>query len=50
MSANKKDSPSRRVVGIYDRPASADRSRARVVWIVVAVAIAVTGAWILYLR
>ncbi|HET9024274.1 MAG TPA: hypothetical protein VFN64_06845 [Burkholderiaceae bacterium] len=42
----KSDDKSRKVVGVYDRPAGADRKRGLWLWIAVAVLIAV--AWMVY--
>lgn len=40
------DDKRRKVVGVYDRPAGADRKRSRWVWVVLAVLIAI--AWMAY--
>jgi hypothetical protein len=45
VKTDRQTSPARKV-GIYERPASADRPRR--VWAVWAIAIAVAGAWSLY--
>ena len=39
------DSTQRKVVGVYDRPAGADRRRSRLIWIV---AVLIALAWIAY--
>jgi hypothetical protein len=42
----KPDSRQRKVVGIYDRPSGADRKRGRLIWIVLALLIAL--AWVVW--
>jgi len=42
----KSDDKQRKVVGVYDRPASADRKRSPWIWIALAVLIAL--AWVAY--
>lgn len=43
----KPDDKARKVVGVYDRPAGADRKRGPLRWIVLA-ALLITAAWIAY--